>query len=265
MFLTLGICCSQNQSGAREKVGGLLRDRLHSQYKSSSKAKVAKRRARKAAAAVFDKNTSSKNRMLQQQQSRAGVSQFASTFKNFDAAQMSSDFSLGCNVPLSNNANSNESLPMPFDGSSNMPSWVKATNHRPHISSRNVAILSNQLDNDAIAGGMISRRVNNNGSASANVLSFVEQAFGVMKDSSHHLSNNNNNNDLDNMFGDHDDLLFGKSASSYHRPTHMSNNNRLISGNNTRGDITDVIGNDIVMFPSSNALPVALDDSFFDM
>ena len=260
----MALCCSQYQSGAREKVGGLLRDRLHSQYKSSSKAKVAKRRARKAAAAVFDKNTASKNRLQQQQQSRAGLSQFASTFKNFDAAHMSSDLSFECNVRLSINASSNDSLPMPFDGSSNMPSWVKSTSHRTHLSSRNVAILSNQLDNDAIAGGMITRRMSSNGSASANVLSFVEQAFGVMKDNSHSL-NNNSNDDLDNMFGDHDDLLFGKSASSYHRPTtHMSNNNGLLSGN-THEDISNVIGNDIVMFPTNNALPVALDDSFFDM
>ena len=33
-----------DDSVAREKIGGMLRDRLHSQYKSSSKAKTAKRR-----------------------------------------------------------------------------------------------------------------------------------------------------------------------------------------------------------------------------
>jgi hypothetical protein len=43
-----------DDSVAREKVGCLLRDRLHSQYRSSSKAKMAKRRALKAFASSSD-------------------------------------------------------------------------------------------------------------------------------------------------------------------------------------------------------------------
>ena len=47
----LWLCLNGSQIAAREKVSGLFRDKLHSQYESSSKSKVAKRRARKTAAA----------------------------------------------------------------------------------------------------------------------------------------------------------------------------------------------------------------------
>ena len=221
---------------------------------------------------MFDKN---KNRMQQQQRP---------TFKNFEAASrhISNDFNLDSHL---------DSHHIPFDsGNSMSSSWSSvggkpamhlAHHNKPHLSSRNVAILSSQLENDAIAGGLISARVNNNSgsmSTSANVLSFVEQAFGVMNNFPSSLSNddsliNNNNGSicaakttsfhngssnmkspLDSFFGNDgvDDLVLNKSC-----------NPRAVT--NHDNDITNVIGSDVAMFQSGNALPVALDDSFFDM
>jgi hypothetical protein len=54
LFVTHNYRWEMDDSVAREKVGCLLRDRLHSQYRSSSKAKMAKRRALKAVASSSD-------------------------------------------------------------------------------------------------------------------------------------------------------------------------------------------------------------------
>ena len=148
-------------------------------------------------------------------------------------------------------------------------------------STRNHAILSNHLDSDILSGGMTrGMDLTNPSSASTNVASFVEKAFGILNTPIHRedeakpqqssVKPTPSNAAVASMPAVSSTSGSSSSASANHHnmmmKSHLMMNSSLSSLPTTNEDIQNFIGSDDVVFPNTlgGAMPVALDDSFFD-
>jgi hypothetical protein len=188
-----------DDSVAREKVGCLLRDRLHSQYRSSSKAKMAKRRALKAVASSSNDANEDDLDLLGDDSTSIKHSRTANAanMDYFSSWACGGGGGIGSSSSHSNNNNIEQESIFPSSKKFSMDLFGKSSSAMMMARRKTggADALSNSVDNSggsimmmggngllptSSQGGNNNNSTDNNLNPANNIASLVDQAFGIL-------------------------------------------------------------------------------------